>query len=264
MFEIDPLSAIEALRHSPWAVMITRRGRIAWFNASFAEMFRLAPQAPLDQEAESSLLAALAPAFDGDTGHLELPGDDGEIRHLRCWRRPLGDGDGFYLEDITEQQRWYKKCRQLEELVRTLADKDPETGLLNKNAILAALDGQISRSRRYGNPLSTIHITLVPPPGGEVAPASIKQISQEFNASLRWPDLIGRLDAASFILVLPETTLADAEVLASKLKHDRLALGSCGAGCTTAVSVAAWRKGEDSRKLLDRLLAESCTRSAAP
>jgi len=259
MSDLDSAIVFDALDKAPWGVMILLDDRITWINTRLAETLHTDWEKLVGlRRADPSVPPGLAALFEKDSEQLALSLSDGKTQQLRRWRQTLSDGsEAHYFEDITKLLRLEEEHGQLEMLVKALDTKDSETGLLNQNAILHALDSQISRSRRYGNTLSVIRLTLTPPPGAEEPQITLRAISQEFNAQLRWADQIGRLDSTTFLLILPETSLKDAEELTSKLEHDRVALTSRAEGWTLDLAATDWRQGDDARKLLKRLYTHS-------
>jgi len=255
MTELDPQLARLALGLTPWGVLILRRQKILWANQSLAKMLHTLPEKIIGLT-PASAPPALAALFEEHSEQLTVELNNGETRRLHRERLPLPavDTEVHYFEDITERLNLEEERERLLTLVKTLDNRDAETGLMNRNAILLALDHQISRSRRYGNPLAAVRLTLEPPHDcEEIHHIPLREISQEFNTQLRWADQIGRLDKTTFLLVLPETSLLDAEYLAETLARDRIALASRAGGWTIGFSTAAWCKGDDARKLIERL-----------
>lgn len=247
----DENSASEALDRAPLGIMLVRDGRVVRANASLAEWLGELPVPLHGLDRETAEPLGLAVLFE-DVDRLGLVHAGGEIR-LRRRRAVLADGtEAHYFEDITEFARLERERDYFQALARSLDAKDLETGLPNRNSILQTLDEQVSRSRRYGNPLSMIRLVLHPPavPGS----LTLKTIAQELNAGLRWADYIGRLDSEVLLLILPETPLADAESLAAKLGHDRVAVAK-SEGWEVRCTVAAW-EGDDTGRLLKRLETE--------
>lgn len=245
----DDIPARDVLALAPVGIMLVRGGRILLANRCLGEWIGRSPESLAGLDAETAAPSGLALLFE-DYRELVLSGAAGEIRLSRR-RVALPDGsEAHFFEDLTEQARLLRERNHFEELARTLDTRDPETGLLNNAAILQALESQVARSRRYGNPLSVIRLTLVS--GTEQAfPLSLKNFAQELNAELRWADQIGRLGRNSFLLVLPETRLADAETLAAKLGRDRVSLAGA-TGWSVEVALSTWQSGDDARKLLRR------------
>jgi len=229
----------EALDRAPMGVAIVRDRQILWVNDRLAQWFDMAKN-PL----------AGAALFGGDD-RLCIARPAGPL-WLRRERGALADGlEAYFFEDVTEQVRIEQDCARLQERVSVLNTKDVDTGLLNRNAILQALERHVSRSRRYGNALSVVRVTLEAPHGA-AAETALREFARELNAQLRWADQVGRLDETSFLLILPETGRADAEALAIKLGDERLALAGT-AMRRIDCAVASWQKGDDARKLMLRV-----------
>ena len=255
MSDFDLNRVSRALDLAPWGVMITRGTRILWANRSLAETLHTNPEQLIGLNKAAAAGTGLAALFDDDSEQLALSLPDGEERRLRRQRQLLNDNgeEAHYFLDITALHQLESANQQMQDKIRDLDTHDEETGLLNHLAIFQALESQISRSRRYGNPLSAIRLVLEPPTDGAEQDTTLKAISQEFKMQLRWADQIGRLDQTAFLLVLPETPVGDAWDLAKKLAHDRIALASCAEGWHIGFAAESWSKGDDARKFLRRL-----------
>ncbi|RMG34419.1 MAG: diguanylate cyclase [Gammaproteobacteria bacterium] len=224
--------------------LIDARGRIEWANDSFAERLgepaESLPGVSLDDLAQQlDWLDADAPVAVG-------------ARHLLPERIPAGDKTLLVLHDVSELQR-------LREENAALRLTDDLTGLPNRRAITQALEQQISRSRRYGNPLAVVLVQLgVAEQQIELLGDSADQlalgIARFLRDRLRWVDQIGRWDDDLFLLVLPETTREDADQLTSKIHRELEALRLPAPLETLSpqlhFGIATWAKGDDLRTLL--------------
>jgi len=250
----DPELILAALHQAPMGLALVRDHRIVWINAYLASALLVEPEALLGKS-RSELPGSLAALLDEQGEELAMTRPDGTRRLLRrhVADLPAHDATAHFFKDITERRALEAEREHLQTLVATLDTRDPETGLKNRHATIQALEGQISRSRRYGNPFAVIRLTLRPPPAAAAPARTLREIAQEFNSQLRWADEIGRLDDATFLLVLPETPLRDAEELVAKLEHDRIALSGRAEGWSISFAVTDWRAGDDARKLLARL-----------
>lgn len=250
MTPTDPVPAHEILDLAPLGIMSVRDGRILSVNRCLAEWLDRSPDFFVGLTAETAGTQGFSLLFD-DFETLALSGSRGEIR-LRRRRVKLPTGEeAVFFEDLTEQMRLERERNQLRETARRLDPRDPETGLLNREAILQALETQVIRSRRYGNPLTVMRLTLKPTMENS-PPFSLKSFAHELDAELRWSDQIGRSGTHSFLLVLPETMRVGAESLAAKLGRDRAPLAEAE-GWTMDVAVSSWQGGDDARKLLQEL-----------
>jgi len=238
------------LEESPLGVVVWNRdGRLRWVNPTVMELFRL-PAVP--EAAEEELHSAILPPAEDDEaqGLVHLTEEDGRERwllrmvfELRGEHRGLRVGlfldQGELCSSGVEDSRF---ARQLWQHIAT----DRETGLMNERALMFALEPLVSRSRRYGNPLSLITLSLELPLDNEWALVAVSRLLKD---QLRWADMVGRLDSGDFLLLLPETTGQDAWILANKLlkevggeRFDGVHLG-----------VTQWQVGDSAQSLLDRV-----------
>ena len=106
-----------------------------------------------------------------------------------------------------------------------LADHDSLTGLYNRREFMRQAELEISRTRRY--PAAT-HVVLVDldlfkqvndQHGHPVGDAVLRHTAQLLGRGVRKTDLVARLGGEEFILLLPQTTQADALAVAEKLRQ---------------------------------------------
>jgi len=134
------------------------------------------------------------------------------------------------------------------------------TGMANRKATVQALAAQVTRSRRYGNALSLGAMRLTHPnlPDVPLPDDSILALAHYLRERLRWADIIGRYENELFLLVMPETSKEDAEKLLLQIVEE------CHEGALTeqgdhpvpelSIGVAAWEKGDDPQRLIQRTL----------
>lgn len=246
----DDIPARDLLELAPIGVMTVRDGRILSINPCLAGWLGRSRDSLVGLTAATAGTLGVSLLFE-DYEVLTLSGNTGEIRLRRRKAELPAGGEAYFFEDLTAQYRLERECNRLRETARTLDPRDPETGVLNREAILQALESQVIRSRRYGNPLTVIRLTLKPPEN-QSTPISLKSFAHELDAELRWSDQIGRSGPTSFLLVLPETLRVGAEALACKLGRDRAPLVEAE-GWALEVAVSSWHDGDDARKLLQEL-----------
>ncbi len=105
-----------------------------------------------------------------------------------------------------------------------LARVDPLTGVLNRRALFERLGAEFRRSQRYGRALTAMMIDLDDfkalndryghATGDQVLAACARAIA----SNLRESDTVGRYGGEEFAVFLPETSLADGEFVAEKLR----------------------------------------------
>ena len=149
----------------------------------------------------------------------------------------------------------------LQNRVDNLSTTDPITGLPNHNSLTRSLDMEVSRSRRYNNPLSVIMMEVTTGADGfrrvTLTDSALVTLSHMLKDQLRWADLVARDSDNRFMLVLPETPIGPASALAHKIatamenitvrdefSEDITLTGNFGVSC--------WQKGDDSRRLIQR------------
>ncbi|MCB1759448.1 MAG: diguanylate cyclase [Gammaproteobacteria bacterium] len=195
-----------------------------------------------------------------ELAHLAPPGA-AEERWLLCSEhRTEAHTIRFYL-DISRQVRAEEQIAQLQQQVEDLTITDALTGLANPRALNRALNSQVTRSRRYNNPLCLVLMEL----GDSDNPVAVLSDEQILAASrylrdrLRWVDTIARWDHNHFLIILPETHTEDGIALIEKICHGFQEIASQIQGESQQLSLrfglAQWLKGNDSRMLMDRAAA---------
>lgn len=122
---------------------------------------------------------------------------------------------------------------------------DAETGLFDQLGLVNRLDQELSRSVRYGRPL-TVGVLKPRSPNAKLASsaAMVRKV-------LRSPDVIGHLGGGVFAVLLPETPLAGGQLLVSRLSALLEAEGSQYQARVLDVREG----GPGAEALLERLLA---------
>ena len=240
---------LELCREAPMAVLLADgAGNLVWASDRAFQWLEATPEP--GEPVEGLLERGLRPVL-GEANLFQ--GADG--RWLRQFTARL-DGDRYavYLVDA-EGERQAAVDRH--ELLRTLESqqtRDPLTGLYNRPMLMLLLDGQVSRSRRYGNPLSVMVLEVTEWSAPVEADRVVVAVGQTLRDQLRWVDQIGRLSDRTFLLILPETPEASAFKLADKLRRilAALALDERPLGLTVRTGVSGWHRGDDLRRLLAR------------
>lgn len=168
----------------------------------------------------------------------------------------------WYFSDATELMRLREENSLMLEQLESTATSDPITGILNRRALLQALEPQVSRSRRYNNPLSAIVLEINKFESSEkdVTPVTehvLRGIGFYLRDQMRWVDLVGRTAEGEFTLVLPETGIESARNIGRKI-HERLLelnlpdIPDITVKVNARIGFSEWQYGDDSIRLLDR------------
>jgi len=190
--------------------------------------------------------------------HLMGPGVETE-RWLQCTPGTVSDPVVNYFQDVTEQVQLSQQNEQLRRQVEQLTVSDPLTGLANQRAFNRALTAQVTRSRRYQNPLSLLLVELLDQERGDGQPADegILTASRYLRDRLRWVDVIARWDHNHFLVILPETDTRAAAELIHKIGSEftQPEVVSEHPGLQLRFGHSSWQKGDDEKKLMDRAAA---------
>jgi len=140
-----------------------------------------------------------------------------------------------------------------------LAGTDLDTGLLTSNVINKQLMSEVSRCRRYGNPLSVV-VLRVDSEDSYAPQQMLTAVSVRIADNLRWVDYAGRLDNETLLLILPETDGVAAELLVEKLSPlvDSVEIVTNGDKHSPHCKLAwvEWNDADDAMGLVDRALAQ--------
>ncbi len=159
------------------------------------------------------------------------------IAPLICHGRVVGvlnladrnDGDKFTGEDIAIIELFRQLIGAslgnitLFEKTQRQAKTDGLTGMLNHRAFYEILETELRRSQRYGGQISIImaDIDNLKPIndtfGHRAGDMAIKQISRRISACIRQIDAAARYGGDEFAIILPNTSLSDAVVVAERM-----------------------------------------------
>lgn len=243
-------------------ILMDAQGNIQWHNQTLERMLDISAE-QLKGKSIAELPKEMASVLASPPETILLQRDDSQ-RWLHCHSQTTDDGKRvqFYL-DITTEQRLRLERDRLEDDLKQLTTRDPVTGLPNRRALLQGLEPLISRSRRYGNPLSLIKLRaelngLAPDQLQRYEEEAWLRVGQLLKEQMRWADIIGRFDGPEFLLILPETPAEATETLAAKICDLIKALelpGDAGESLkvTPYCSLTAWHKGDDANLMLQRL-----------
>lgn len=185
---------------------------------------------------------------------------DGRKVWISWTNRIVYDSDGVPLEirsvgfDITPR-------KQLEEELRQMTVIDPVTGVLNRRQFLEDGNREMKRARRYKRDLSVLLMTidrfesLNSEHGSAFSDEAIKVAVTACQNFIRESDYLGRLADIEFALLLPETPLEGANIVAERIRdqvlHSDLMVGDVKIAVTTSISIAT---RSDSDETIDSVL----------
>jgi diguanylate cyclase (GGDEF)-like protein len=143
--------------------------------------------------------------------------------------------------------------------METKASTDALTGLFNRMHFNAALDQEIDRGKRYGQPFSLMlfdadHFKRINDTfGHQVGDEVLQRIAQLVAGAMRTTDVVARWGGEEFVVLMPESDEAAARQAAEKVRgliHDT-PFNTVGQ-VTCSFGVAQWHAGEDGTGLTSR------------
>lgn len=121
--------------------------------------------------------------------------------------------------NVSEQKR-------LEKELREMASTDVLTGIYNRRHLLEVCDVEIQRAKRYDHELSMIMLDLDwfkvinDTYGHAIGDEAIKSMTSLCQQMLRTTDVLGRIGGEEFAILLPETNLPAALVIAERIRKN--------------------------------------------
>ena len=239
MFDLKPVARREVFCLMPDSILVLdTEERIVDINPSAVKLFGVG-----EEDALGLRLDELFPDDPVLTTHLKSSGThtvnlvrEGRICYFSLSHSRIRDKRDFslghiiVLRDVTEQKILEKKLERE-------AATDSLTGILNRRYFTELSEKELARSRRNGSPLSLVildidHFKSVNDSfGHHTGDCVLKALCEECSRCLRESDLLGRWGGEEFIILLPETDLDTAYLVAERIRirimEMKLALSEC-------------------------------------
>lgn len=146
------------------------------------------------------------------------------------------------------------ELREANRILEKLAASDSLTELANRRNFFEQADAEVQRAHRYGHPLALQmldldHFKSINDHFGHAAGDEVlRRIAGVLRANLRHNDLAARIGGEEFVILLPETQLADAAQHAERLRKAiaglRIPFEQSMLSVTVSIGVAALDTGE--------------------
>ncbi len=145
--------------------------------------------------------------------------------------------------------------KQMEEELRQMTVIDPVTGVLNRRQFLTDGAKEMKRARRYKRNLSVLLMTidrfeaLNSEHGSAFGDEAIRVAVTACQNSIRDSDYLGRLADIEFAILLPETPLEGAKIVAERIRdevmHSDLMVDDIKIAVTTSISIATRTESDE-------------------
>ncbi|MBG0786677.1 MAG: diguanylate cyclase [Anaerolineaceae bacterium] len=159
------------------------------------------------------------------SGRIELKYGEGiATSYYRVSMSSMQDKKGQLIGKIINFYEFTMEKDLLDELVNQAAH-DGLTGIYNRQYFMKLADKEIQRHNRYGGDLSLImmdldHFKQVNDTYGHAAgDLVLRTVADIFSKMIRQSDIFARIGGEEFIMLLPETKLESAQVLAERLRN---------------------------------------------
>ena len=152
--------------------------------------------------------------------------------------------------DLTER-------KHAEEKVQLLAVTDPLTGLGNYRRLVEALDTEVRRAGRTGRPFAILLLDVDQLKrindryGHLIGSQALCRLADVLRVFCRAIDTAARYGGDEFAVILPETTAAEARVVASRIRS-RLATDTLQPPVSASIGVAVYPQGGETTEALLR------------
>jgi diguanylate cyclase (GGDEF)-like protein/PAS domain S-box-containing protein len=149
---------------------------------------------------------------------------NGDIYWEQATIAPVLGADGKILnfiaikEDITEQ-------KQMAAELNRLATTDPLTGAINRRELLRRAEIELERAHRYKHPLSTVMLDIDhfkdvnDTYGHTTGDRVLVSLADLLTREVRTSDSVARYGGEEFMLLLPETTMTNAQDTAERIRR---------------------------------------------
>ncbi len=246
MVDLHPEQARAVLENlAVGVVLIDKNERVSWANTYASDLLGAQVDGLLGQDVASLPLPFSAPQATDDEPQICVAGTI--VGVTQRYHHPSGEGSVLLLLDRGHALVWF-----LTALSSGASGSVAGFGVLSRGAISNRLEAEISRSRRYANPLSCITVRF----SGVRDARALSTVARRVKGQLRWVDQLGQWNDDTLLVILPETDESAAGALGEKLVLTvRGALESTDDGLSATLGTSSWQRGDNAEQLVCRALA---------
>ncbi len=208
--------------------------RFLFINDKTAQLFGTTPQQAIGKRSRDILPQDIADNFDimdseiinsGEKieGEESITGEEGDVQYYWSTKVPIKDDEGRVLSFIgfsTDITQLGKQRRALEKTAAT----DELTSLANRRSFMNSAFNEIKHAKSQQKPLAVMVIdadyfkSINDNFGHHVGDETLKKLAQTFLYCIRKNDLVARIGGEEFAIMLPDTELDMALLVAEKVR----------------------------------------------
>lgn len=149
---------------------------------------------------------------------------------------------------LKQRQLELENIRLFEEIKR-MSVTDPLTNLYNRRKVEEALGKEISRAKKLNYDLTMMmidmdHLKTINDAFGHMAgDQALKTVAEAISSIARKKDISARFGGDEFVVLLPETNLAEGTALAEKINERLLETKDQNLDIQISIGVAQWHEG---------------------
>lgn len=243
--------------------LIDKDGKICWINPALRDWLGARADNIIEQQVDAVPRELQKLWTENATVHLPATDTEDELWLLGT-SQALNDGSKMqFFTDATASKLLLLERDALLSELESVSLTDEETGMPNQRALSQSLESQVSRSRRYKNPLTILIMQVdnlddfIKSQETESARPLLIAIRNMLNDQLRWADTIGRMNENEFLLILPETHLEATgqmiELISQRLGNLYIeGVENSDFMVRARFGAAEWHKGDDVSLLMMR------------
>jgi len=131
----------------------------------------------------------------------------------------------FDLDELSARVDAAVRIKNRQDELRAMSITDALTGLPNRRYLMDRLEEEVARAKRYEYSLSCLmldidYFKLVNDRfGHQTGDAVLKELANLLKENVRMVDIVARYGGEEFIIILPETILEGARVLAERIRR---------------------------------------------
>jgi len=253
------------INETPFPMMATdESGIVSWVNPAFEELCAADSESLIGLSSDNPPAPNLTELLGTKNPVQILHPERGEIWLERTIKKVNQEDEPpvnmHYFHEVTTENQLVQENLQLKQQIENLTLTDELTGLANERALSQHLATQVTRSRRYNNPLTLVVADLkINDESSHILDQhyddAILAFSHFLRERLRWADFIARCNPGRFVIILPETSEQEANSLFNDIlkEIDKIDLPEeQKSALNFQFGLAAWEKGNDPKMLVER------------